>query len=110
MYVCIYAHQGLEPHNIPDAKAVHRALNVLGFINPVRSLLTQIPAISSSASDMRPSVVVIGGGFAGICAAKKLENDGFKVTVLEAADRIGGRCVRVCVFVCACVYVSAHSM
>lgn len=36
-------------------------------------------------------VVVIGGGFAGITAARELQNFGYSVTVLEARDRIGGR-------------------
>jgi monoamine oxidase len=35
--------------------------------------------------------VVIGAGFAGLAAAYKLKNAGWKVTVLEARDRIGGR-------------------
>ena len=37
------------------------------------------------------SCVVIGAGFAGLAAAFKLKNAGWKVTVLEARDRIGGR-------------------
>jgi monoamine oxidase len=37
------------------------------------------------------SAVVIGAGFAGLAAAFKLKNAGWKVTVLEARDRIGGR-------------------
>ena len=36
-------------------------------------------------------VVVIGGGFAGITAARDLQKRGFKVLVLEARDRLGGR-------------------
>lgn len=35
--------------------------------------------------------VVIGAGFAGLAAAYKLKTAGWKVTVLEARDRIGGR-------------------
>jgi monoamine oxidase len=37
------------------------------------------------------SAVIIGAGFAGLAAAFKLKNAGWKVTVLEARDRIGGR-------------------
>ena len=37
------------------------------------------------------SAVVIGAGFAGLAAAYTLKNAGWKVTVLEARDRIGGR-------------------
>lgn len=39
-----------------------------------------------------PRVVIIGAGPAGIAAASKLLDNGFKnVTILEAEDRIGGR-------------------
>ncbi|KAK8954593.1 putative polyamine oxidase 2 [Platanthera zijinensis] len=38
-----------------------------------------------------PSVIVIGGGFAGISAARALQNASFKVVVLESRARIGGR-------------------
>jgi len=37
------------------------------------------------------SVVVVGAGYAGISAAKQLQERGYEVTVLEARDRIGGR-------------------
>ena len=38
------------------------------------------------------SVIIIGAGVAGLSAAARLhQNPEFKVTVLEASDRIGGR-------------------
>lgn len=37
------------------------------------------------------TVIVIGAGLAGLVAAKKLQAEGYNVTVLEARDRIGGR-------------------
>ncbi|MEO7365931.1 MAG: FAD-dependent oxidoreductase [Sphingomicrobium sp.] len=37
------------------------------------------------------SVVVLGGGIAGLVAAYELQRAGYRVTVLEARDRIGGR-------------------
>lgn len=40
-----------------------------------------------------PDVVVIGAGAAGIAAARRLVAAGRSVTVLEAKDRTGGRCV-----------------
>lgn len=36
-------------------------------------------------------VVIIGGGFAGITAARELAQRGVRTTVLEARDRLGGR-------------------
>ena len=36
-------------------------------------------------------VIVIGGGFAGITAARELSQRGVRTTVLEARDRLGGR-------------------
>ncbi|KAJ4977247.1 hypothetical protein NE237_002353 [Protea cynaroides] len=38
-----------------------------------------------------PSVIVIGGGFAGIAAARALYDASFRVVLLESRDRIGGR-------------------
>jgi len=38
-----------------------------------------------------PQVLIIGGGFSGIAAAKKLHESGITFQVLEARDRLGGR-------------------
>ena len=37
------------------------------------------------------TVVVIGAGISGLAAAKKLQEAGFKVSILEAQDKVGGR-------------------
>jgi len=44
-----------------------------------------------SASDKGRSVVILGGGIAGLVSAYELTRAGYRVTVLEARDRIGGR-------------------
>ncbi len=39
-------------------------------------------------------VLVIGGGIAGLAAARQLTSAGLHVTLLEARDRLGGRILR----------------
>ncbi len=36
-------------------------------------------------------VLIIGGGIAGLTAARKLHRRGFSVKIIEATDRVGGR-------------------
>jgi monoamine oxidase len=40
---------------------------------------------------VRKSIIVIGGGFAGVTAARNLSQLGYRVTLLEARERLGGR-------------------
>ncbi|XP_009376939.2 polyamine oxidase 2 [Pyrus x bretschneideri] len=45
----------------------------------------------SSATAPSPSVIVIGGGMAGISAARALHDASIQVVLLESRDRVGGR-------------------
>ncbi|GAU12612.1 hypothetical protein TSUD_132220 [Trifolium subterraneum] len=45
----------------------------------------------SSVQERSPSVIVIGGGMAGIAAARALQDASFQVVLLESRERIGGR-------------------
>nr|WSW48677.1 FAD-dependent oxidoreductase [Streptomyces sp. NBC_01001] len=44
-----------------------------------------------SKADAQPDVVIVGGGFAGVTAARELSMRGRRVVLLEARDRLGGR-------------------
>src|SRR5688572_12369237 len=53
-----------------------------------------VPSFGRAAS-MRaaPTVAIVGGGLAGLAAAKELARHGILATVYEAAPRVGGRCL-----------------
>ena len=71
------------------AGAVYETLAVWDFLKP--------PPAFGAGLDLPPasgngrSVVVLGAGLAGLCAAFELERAGYDVVVLEASRRIGGR-------------------
>lgn len=48
-------------------------------------------ALAGCSSAPETDVIVIGAGIAGLNAARLLEKQGARVTVLEASDRVGGR-------------------
>jgi monoamine oxidase len=65
-------------------------------LQKIETATEHYPLFLQSLSEIAPrmaekSVVVIGAGFAGLTAGWWLATHGFKVTVLEARNRIGGR-------------------
>lgn len=55
--------------------------------------LTRAPCYGnvSRQQERTPSVIVIGGGMAGIAAARALQDASFQVVLLESRERLGGR-------------------
>ena len=69
--------------------AKHNRRDFLRSLGATAVGLVAAPAVVTQPR--QKSCVVIGAGFAGLSAAYKLKNAGWKVTVLEARARIGGR-------------------
>jgi monoamine oxidase len=69
--------------------AAYMAMETLGlaFPTPVGAENFKLPPSSGRGR----SVVILGAGIAGLISAYELQQAGYKVTVLEARDRIGGR-------------------
>ncbi|WP_308821672.1 FAD-dependent oxidoreductase [Pseudomonas japonica] len=56
-----------------------------------RRLLEQ-PGGIGTAADLQRRIAIIGGGIAGLCAARELVRMGFeRVTLIEQSTRLGGR-------------------
>lgn len=58
-----------------------------GVAVPLAAAPPARPAVAAG-----PRIVVVGAGLAGLCAAYRLRRAGYSATVIEAADRLGGRC------------------
>jgi monoamine oxidase len=68
--------------------AAYLAMEALGlaFPTPVGAENFAVPRVAGA-----PSVVILGAGIAGLISAYELQRAGYRVTVLEARNRVGGR-------------------
>lgn len=69
--------------------AAYMAMEALGLAIPTPASAERFELPSSSGNGR--SVLILGAGIAGLVAAYELKRVGYRVTVLEARDRIGGR-------------------
>jgi monoamine oxidase len=69
--------------------AAYMAMEALGLALPTPAAAENFRLPRASGSGR--SVVVLGAGIAGLVSAYELNRAGYRVTVLEARDRVGGR-------------------
>lgn len=86
-----------QPSICPPADARGASRRDLFAAAGATILLGSVPAAAQTkpapagARVSSPDVIVIGGGFCGIAAARELRHQGYNVTLLEARNRLGGR-------------------
>lgn len=68
------------------------ALGAVGITSTgITSTGTAFAAGETAAGPRSYDAIVIGGGFAGVTAARELQAQGKRTLILEARDRLGGR-------------------
>ncbi|MDR7380725.1 flavin monoamine oxidase family protein [Promicromonospora iranensis] len=82
------------PGRRPTAGGLTRRQFIGGSLAVGAGLAGTAPAGAAEAvrGRRRPRIVVVGAGLAGLTAAYRLTQAGYRPIVYEAADRIGGRC------------------
>ena len=69
-----------------------KPLNRRSFLAATGAMLAS-PALGAPAASGETEVIIVGAGAAGIAAARRLAAAGRRYVLVEAADRVGGRCV-----------------
>ena len=79
-----------------DSRGITRRQIVTGAAGAALALGAGVPLAGCGSTGgnarSRGRVVVVGAGLAGLTAAFELDRKGWDVTVIEARDRVGGRC------------------
>ena len=73
-------------------RAVIGGRRFTGVVREAPAPRAVVGATEAQTAVTQPSVVVVGAGMAGLAAADELHALGCKVVVVDARDRIGGRC------------------
>lgn len=83
----------IAPHEPSDSASASRRnfLRLAGVVAAGSVLSIDVNAAAKSGATKKPDVVVVGGGFAGVTAARELAHAGARVLLLEARNRLGGR-------------------
>ena len=76
---------------IGGAGAVYETLAIWDFLKPPPAFAASLELPRESGKGK--SVLILGAGVAGLCAAYELDRAGYDCIVLEASRRYGGRCL-----------------
>jgi monoamine oxidase len=81
------------PSKLPALRPLTDSLGASRFLEAIPSIdsLSLFTPQGDPKRKLDRSVIVIGAGLAGLCAAFELQGLGYQVTVYEASDRVGGR-------------------
>ena len=83
---------GVERPDGPSRRDLLRGAGVAALGVGAAGLAAAAPASAAPVVAGAPRIVVVGAGLAGLSAAYQLRQAGYRASVVEASDRVGGRC------------------